>query len=127
MKAEEILRNCTVKVWPNVYSVIKAKYAPDDYIAVIKDFNETTVIIEPNKIPSDCIIMEEAGWKILTFEAELSFELVGFLSIITQKLAEASISIFALSSFSTDHLMVKANKLNDAVEVLKRLGCTIET
>jgi len=123
MIIDNLLKNCKVKVWPGIYSVVKARYIPQHYVAVIRDFNETTVITEPNNIPSDCVIQEEPDWKILTFELELPFELVGFLSVVTKHLAEAAIPVFVLSSFSTDHIMVKLVKLEETLGVLHKIGC----
>ncbi len=52
----------------------------------------------------------------------LPFELVGFISTIAQALANSNISIFVISTFSTDHFLVKNSDLSKTIEILKDLG-----
>ena len=52
----------------------------------------------------------------------LEFHLTGVLASLTSPLAEAGISIFALSTFDTDYLLVKADSLGAAVHVLEAEG-----
>ncbi len=56
----------------------------------------------------------------------LPFELVGFLARIASVLADADVSIFAISAYSTDHVLVSADDLDTAVERLEDLGCSVE-
>ena len=67
----------------------------------------------------------EPGWKVLTFEAVLPFDLVGFLASVATALADADVSIFALSAFSTDHVLVKAADVDRALVTLDDLGCDV--
>ena len=62
----------------------------------------------------------EQNFRLLTFDIELDFTVVGFLAEISRILAEAEISIIALSSFSRDHILVKQNDLPKALLVLGR-------
>jgi len=92
-----------------------------DAFAVIQDKNETTVIIDQSKIIEDVIEIEK-DWKILTFEMVLPFGLVGFLAAISGALADEGISIFVMSAYSTDHILVKEKDLPKAISKLKTLG-----
>jgi hypothetical protein len=60
----------------------------------------------------------ESGFRLLTFDIELDWKTVGFLARVTQILAEAGISVGALSAFSRDHLLVKQDDLGTALRVL---------
>lgn len=60
----------------------------------------------------------EQGFRLLTFDIELDFNVVGFLAEITRILSEAGISIIALSSFSRDHILIKQENLAKALKVL---------
>jgi hypothetical protein len=60
----------------------------------------------------------EAGFRLLTFDIELDWKLVGFLARVTQILADAGISCGALSAFSRDHLLVRQDDLGKALRVL---------
>ncbi|HEV7376192.1 MAG TPA: ACT domain-containing protein [Pyrinomonadaceae bacterium] len=60
----------------------------------------------------------ETGFRLLTFDIELDWKTVGFLARVTQILAEAGISVGALSAFSRDHLLIKQDDLGTALRVL---------
>ncbi|MDD5626502.1 MAG: ACT domain-containing protein [Patescibacteria group bacterium] len=104
------------------YAVLKTKRPLPNAFAVIQDQKETTVVIEQEKIPEYGVISVENGWKIITFDLVFPFELVGFLAKVTTSLALAKISVFVLSSYSTDHILVKDKDLIQAIRVLKSLG-----
>ena len=123
MEAEDFLKNCRVKVWPSRYTVLQVKAIPKDFFAIIRDHQELTVVALEGQTARDLIIKEENDWVLLSFEAVLPFELVGFLAIVARSLAEEQISIFALSSYSTDHILVKAAHLEAAKSKLIALGC----
>ena len=123
MHPSTFLNNCKVSIWPATYAVLQTDTVPKDFVAVIKDHNELSVIIDNQQLDQTPYLKAEDNWKILTFEAVLPFELVGFLAAVAKVLADAKISIFALSAYSTDHIMVKADKLTETKEVLEKLGC----
>lgn len=60
----------------------------------------------------------EGNFRLLSFDVELGFETIGFLAQISKILAEAGISIVALSAFSRDHLLIKQEDLPKALKVL---------
>ena len=127
MEVEDYFRNGKIKVWKEKFAVIKAKKSIAGSFAVIKDKNEITVVINQSKINMalNTIIKIEKDWKILTFDMALPFELVGFLAKISKILADENISIFVISSYSTDHILIKEKNLNSALLKLKELGFKI--
>lgn len=64
----------------------------------------------------------EPGWRGLVIEGTLDFGMTGVLAAISQVLAEAQISIFAISTYDTDYILVKADKLEATCEALRRAG-----
>ena len=60
----------------------------------------------------------EGNFRLLSFDIKLDFETVGFLAEISKILAEAGISIVALSAFSRDHLLIKQADLPKTLKVL---------
>ena len=127
IKAEDFLKDCQLKVWNANYSVLQVKAIPSSFVAIIKDHKEISVVAASGTIPAECIIQEEKGWKIISFETVLPFELVGFLAMVAKVLAEEQISIFALSAYSTDHIMVKESMLDKALSKPKELGCVLQS
>jgi hypothetical protein len=63
----------------------------------------------------------EGPYRVITFDIVLDLSLVGFLSVVSAVLAEAGISIFALSTFLRDHILVKAPRADEAVHLLEDL------
>ena len=107
-------------VYPDVYAILRTKHVPKNYFAIINDRNETTVVIE-QKYTKDYEKISR-NWRIISFDITLPFTLVGFLAKISQALAEENISIFALSAYTTDHILVKNKDLKKAIIVLKKIG-----
>ncbi len=60
----------------------------------------------------------ERGFRILTFDMELPWTVVGYLAQVTEILAKAQIPVGALSSFSRDHLLIKQEHIGNALRVL---------
>jgi hypothetical protein len=60
----------------------------------------------------------EGGFRLLTFDIELDWSVVGYLARVTSILAEAGIAVGALSAFSRDHLLIKQDDLGVALRVL---------
>ena len=126
MRLEDYFKNGKVYVWKETFAVVKSKRPLPDAFAVIQDKNEVTVVIDQSKVTAQDIIEIERDWRILTFDMVLPFDLVGFLAVVASTLAEEEISIFAISAYSTDHILVNQKDLARAVKKLKTLGCIIE-
>ncbi|MFA5077245.1 MAG: ACT domain-containing protein [Candidatus Micrarchaeia archaeon] len=112
-------------VWRQTFAVMSAKRIVPDAFAVVRDKNEITVVIEQSKLkklkPED-VLNVERNWKIITFDGVMDFNVVGFLARIAKALAEEGISIFAISSYSTDHVLVKAKNVSNALQKLEKIG-----
>ena len=91
----------------------------------INDKNELTVIIEKSKVKKEDVINIENDWKLITFDTVLDFSLTGFISKISSALAEANISIFVVSSYSTDHILIKKENLDKTLKILRKLKMNI--
>ncbi|MGD1890024.1 MAG: ACT domain-containing protein [Cyclobacteriaceae bacterium] len=125
MNAQDFLKDCQVQIWSQQFAVVKANRVPEDFVAVFRDQQEITVVVDEQHLDDDWIVEAERGWRMLSFQVVLPFELVGFLAVVAQALADAQISIFALSAYSTDHLLIKNLDLPKAIRCLESLGCTV--
>ncbi len=89
---------------------------------IFKEKHETTLLLDEIdfiKIRDSIETAKtEGNFRLLTFDIELDFSVVGFLAEISRILAAAGISIVALSSFSRDHILIKQNDLSDALKAL---------
>jgi len=90
------------------------------FVSVTRTADELSVVCAADAVPAN--VRCEAGWRALAVEGPLDFGVTGILASIAAPLAEAGISIFAISTFDTDYVLVKAERLGDAVEALRRAG-----
>ena len=90
----------------------------DASIYFIAKTHEEVSIVAPQsiEIPSDDV---EKDWQALEVVGPLDFSLTGLLSRISSVLANEKISIFAISTFDTDYILVKTNTLEAAIAALK--------
>ena len=126
MELVEYFKKGKVYVWKETFAVLKSKEFYPQAFANIVDKNEITVVIDQEKYDEDKIIGVEEGWKILTFDMLQTFGLTGFLAKLAKILAEERISIFVVSAYSTDHILIKEEDLLKAIEKLQELGCLVE-
>jgi len=61
----------------------------------------------------------ESGWRCLVVDGTLEFDQVGILASLAQPLAAAGVSIFAISTYDTDYLLVKEEQLETALASLR--------
>jgi len=61
-------------------------------------------------------------WKCLKVAGPLDFELTGILAGITDVLAKQKLSVFAISTFDTDYILIKKQGLTAAISALERVG-----
>ncbi|OYR58026.1 ACT domain-containing protein [Halorubrum halodurans] len=125
MDPSEFLRDGTVSVSSETYAVCRTDHDHPDAFATVREAGETTVVVESDDVEAIAADAVEPGWRRLTFEMDLPFELVGFLAAVATALAEADVSVFVLSSYATDHVLVKEADLPAAVRRLEELGCAI--
>jgi len=126
MDLENYFKNGKVYIWKETFAINKSKKPYPNAFANIIDKNEITVIIEQSKYDEENVIEIEKDWKIITFDMVLPFGLVGFLAKVSKVLTDEKIPIFAISAYSTDHILVKEKDLARAEEKLKELGCVVE-
>ena len=68
---------------------------------------------------------QETGWRVLKVRGPLEFGLIGVLAQLTGALAGAGVSLFALSTFDTDYVLVRESDLAAATRALTTAGCTV--
>jgi hypothetical protein len=68
---------------------------------------------------------QSPDWKCLKVAGPLDFKLTGILAGITDVLAKERISVFAISTFDTDYILIKKQNLTNAVSALERAGYQI--
>ena len=95
-----------------------------DYSFIAKTEEERSLVCITKDVPSN-VIRREDGWKAFCVQGVLDFSLIGILSKISTILAERGISIFAVSTYNTDYILIKDTNYEKALEVLKSSGYEI--
>lgn len=133
---EELLRRARVEVSPSTFYLIGLRH--EDWarllenpelsprgsasFMLLRDEHEVTLLLDETDWRTmrhavrDARI--ESDFRLLTFDIELDWKTIGFLARVTEILADAGVSVGALSAFSRDHLLIKQDQLGNALRVL---------
>ena len=94
------------------------------FYSITKTDEEISVVCSSSvNLNSESSVSE---WSCIKVLGPLEFSLTGILADISAVLAKAEISIFAISTFDTDYILVKSEKLQAAKKALQQAGCTFE-
>jgi hypothetical protein len=136
LKTEELLSKTRVQIAPETFALVSLRN--EDWLKLLenpelsprmtapfmifKDRWEVTLLLDEIDFETMRVGLREAkiekGFRLLSFDIELDFSVVGFLAFVSQKLAQANIPIIALSAFSRDHLLIKQEDLARSLKVL---------
>ncbi len=105
-----------VKLEPN--EIVSEIVYKQEFYSITKTDEELSIVVnEDVNILSNVV---EYNWKAIKIVGTLDFALIGILSKISNILAQAKISIYAISTYNTDYILVKADKLEKAIKVLEQ-------
>ncbi|WP_066307273.1 ACT domain-containing protein [Bacillus sp. FJAT-29814] len=97
----------------------------DVFFSITRTVEELSIVC-----PSECLPLNEVfkdaenDWKCMKVEGVLDFNLTGILASLANPLAENNISIFAISTFNTDYLLIKSHSIEKAKVILENEGHT---
>lgn len=89
-----------------------------DFYSVTKTEEEISVVTAQTDNISDKIVSSK-DWRILKIEGQLDFSLTGVIADIAAILKKNKISIFTISTYNTDYILVKENDLEISVKALR--------
>lgn len=126
-----VSRRLTLSVLPGEFGVCCLDSAAEmpawadrgGFVSVTRTPEELSIVCSAASIPTG--VQVEKGWRCLRVEGPLDFDESGVLSSLAEPLARAGISIFAVSTYRTDYLLVKGKDLDEAVKVLRLEGHTV--
>jgi hypothetical protein len=99
---------------------IPSQMLKSELYAVVKTDEELSIVCDV-RIPVESL-HTEGGWSGIKVIGSLDFSLTGILADLAAALAEADISVFAISTYETDYLLVKTARLQAAVVALEKRG-----
>ena len=98
--------------------------APGGFVSLTRTDAELSIVCPQQGVPSD--VQREAGWRCLRVKGPLGFGLTGILASLASPLASSGVSIFVVSTYDTDYLMVQERDLDRGVHALERAGHCVE-
>lgn len=119
----------TLEVLEKNYVICKLKRVtkvPEDveFFSLTATDKEISLVCEQSKAPKDSIV--ETGFRAMRIKGILDFSLTGIMAWISGILAQAGISIFTVSTYDTDYVLVREEDLEQSITVLKNKGCLFE-
>jgi hypothetical protein len=92
----------------------------DSFCSLTKTPEEISIVCHQEDLPEG--IKVERDWRCLKVNGPLDFSLTGILATISQTLADAKISLFSISTFDTDYILVKDRDISKAIKALEQAG-----
>lgn len=93
------------------------------FYSISRTSDKLSIVCPEAVVPGD--VQCERGWRCLRVAGTMPFTVVGVLASLVTPLAEAGISVFAVSTFDTDYLLVKELDFEKAVAKLQKAGHSI--
>ncbi|WP_144499472.1 ACT domain-containing protein [Bacillus sp. FDAARGOS_235] len=95
-----------------------------ELFSITRTIEELSIVCASSNVPDNILKDVEHDWKCIKVEGILDFGLTGILSSLANPLADNNISIFAISTFNTDYLLVKLHSIEKVKSVLENAGHT---
>lgn len=110
-------------------SKVPSEVFESDFVSITQTSDELSVVFRESNVQSSIPsgIRAERGWSCLKVEGPLDFSLTGILAGISSALAEKRISIFTISTYDTDYILVKETDLERTSEALANEGYKIRS
>lgn len=98
----------------------------DPLVAVVRRDEDLTVVCPAGRVPTPQAapgLRIATDWRALEVDGPLDFALTGILADLSARLARAGISVFAVSTFETDLVLVRGPDLAGAIAALDPPHC----
>jgi uncharacterized protein len=90
------------------------------FFSLTRTAAELSVVCETDAVPAG--VNGERGWRVLAVQGPLDFALTGIVARLSAVLAAASISVFIISTYDTDYLLVREGDLESAIAAFRGAG-----
>ncbi len=125
-------RSLTIMVLEGTFAVcrlgadehVPAWASAGEFYSITRTQKELSVVCAEEWVPEG--VKCERGWRCMRVAETIEFSVLGVLASLAVPLAEAGVSIFAVSTFDTDYLLVKAEDLARSVEALRSAGHVVQ-
>lgn len=94
--------------------------AADEFVSITRTAGEISIVCPAALLPEG--IRSESGWRLLSVRGPMPFTLTGIVATLSSELAAAGVALFSMSTFDTDHVLVKGSELARAIAALRGAG-----
>jgi hypothetical protein len=125
------MRRLAIDVQPDEYTVLRLDpstpipaglLSATGLVSIIRTDAELSLVCRSGHVAGVDAQRVEPGWRLLTVRGPLEFSLTGIMATLAGTLAAAGVALFALSSFDTDHVLVKVGDLDRAITAFREAG-----
>jgi len=121
-------RKLSLKILPDRMAVCRFEPSaplPDwfdqpGFYSITRTAEELSVVCNEERVPLGT--ESETGWRCFQLLGPFNFSEIGIISSLTHPLTESGVSVFVISTFDTDYLMVKEKDFARAIDVLTAQG-----
>jgi uncharacterized protein len=89
-------------------------------VACVRTASELSIVCDEQAVPAD--VRAERGFRVLAVLGWLPFDAIGVLAGLSTVLAAADIPLLAISTFDTDYLLVRDERIEEGIAVLRTRG-----
>src|SRR5579872_3148666 len=116
---------------PNSFSICRLPASADiplwpmqgSFFSVTRTAEELSIVCEERYVRREEPAMKvEDGWRCLKLRGPIPFEMTGVIASLTKPLAENNLSVFVVSTFDTDYLLVRSTTIVKAIDTLRKAG-----
>ncbi len=86
------------------------------FVNITRSDRELSIVVSQDRVPLET--EAEPGWVAMRVAGSLDFSMVGVIAEQTAALAEAGVSVFVISTYETDVLLIKSKDTALAIEAL---------
>lgn len=90
------------------------------FTSVTRTADELSIVCDAEAVPAD--VRAERAWRALRVAGPIAFETTGVAAALIAPLAAAEISVFLIATFDTDYLLLKAERFEEALAILRQAG-----
>ncbi|MEJ2099592.1 MAG: ACT domain-containing protein [Desulfobacterales bacterium] len=94
------------------------------FYSITRTAEELSVVCSEERVPAE--VESETGWRCFQLSGPFDFSEIGIISSLTQPLTESGVSVFVISTFDTDYLMVKEEHFTKTIDVLTAQGHQVQ-
>ncbi|GIW38534.1 MAG: ACT domain-containing protein [Meiothermus ruber] len=106
--------------WLEPTAPVPAWAEGEGFLSIARAEDELTVVCQQRRVPPG--VRAERDWRCLRLAGPFDFALTGILAAVLNPLAQAGVGIFAVSTYRTDYVLVKAHHLAQALAALSQAG-----